>query len=38
MPAAVRAQFGASMADYVDGTIELDAALKQIDAAWTAPR
>lgn len=37
MPPAVNSQFYKSISDYVAGTIDLDTALKQIDAAWSAP-
>jgi alpha-glucoside transport system substrate-binding protein len=37
MPLAVDNQFQKSMADYVAGTVDLDTALQQVDAAWPTP-
>ncbi len=34
MPYSVYSQMGKSLAAYVGGTVDLDAALKQMDAAW----
>jgi alpha-glucoside transport system substrate-binding protein len=34
----VNAQYSKSISAYVNGDIDLDTALKQIDAAWPAPK